>query len=180
MLPPSPSHPVNHTPNEVGKNIATIKEVVGHSGCRYLIQKILQEKTSPTQRVYLARYSSINLHVQIFLRQEPSAGDEAFILKDVPQSELKYLLNMYHVLRDNNTYLRVLRDTVPEQPMLVYKYFTGHLLKLVQKDLPIASTKQILKHTLLGLAALHEKNVVHTGKQGLSCAEDCQAMTDTT
>jgi serine/threonine protein kinase len=70
---------------------------------------------------------------------------------------------MYHNLC-TCPYLRVLQDTVPEHSMFVYKYFTDHLLSLAQKDLPLALTKRILKDTLRGLAALHDHNIVHTGK----------------
>ncbi len=48
--------------------------------------------------------------------------------------------------------------------MFVYKYFSDHLLGLVQEDLPIAFTKRILKNTLRGLAALHDQNITHAGK----------------
>lgn len=48
--------------------------------------------------------------------------------------------------------------------MFVYKYFTDDLLSLARKDLPIALVKRILKDTLRGLAALHDQNIVHTGK----------------
>lgn len=61
-------------------------------------------------------------------------------------------------------YLRLMQDTVPEQSIFVYKYFNDHLLSLAQKDLSIALTKRILKDTLRGLAALHDKNIVHTGR----------------
>lgn len=54
--------------------------------------------------------------------------------------------------------------------MFVYNYFTDHLLGLAQKDLPIALTKRILKDTLRGLAALHDRNFVHTGKLRLLLA----------
>lgn len=65
---------------------------------------------------------------------------------------------MYHDLR-SCPYLRLLEDTIQEQSMFVYKYFTGHLLSLAQKDLPIALTKRVLKDTLRGLAVLHDQNI---------------------
>jgi serine/threonine protein kinase len=76
---------------------------------------------------------------------------------------------MYRKLR-GCPYLRLPQDTVPEQSIFVYKYFSDDLLSLVQKDLPIALTKRILKDTLRGLAALHDQNIIHTGKLGLYCA----------
>ncbi len=174
----SPSS-VNHTSNKIAKTVSTVTEVVGNSGCRYLIQEILQEKGSPMRRVYLARYEILNLicHYASFLKVGPSDGKESFVLKDVPQSDFEYLLDLYRGLR-SSPYLRLLHDTVPEESMLVYKYFTSNLLNLVQKDLPIAQTKRNLKHTLHGLAALHEQNIVHTGKRDLSCADGSYAVTD--
>ncbi|KAL9119080.1 MAG: hypothetical protein Q9187_004366 [Circinaria calcarea] len=118
-------------------------ELVGKSGRRYLIERVLQEKVIPPHRVYLA-----------------NAGNQKFILKDVSQSDFEYYQDMYHSLR-SCPYLRLLQDTVPEQSMFVYNYFTDHLLSLAQNDLPIALTKRILKDTLRGLEALHDQNIVH-------------------
>lgn len=47
---------------------------------------------------------------------------------------------------------------------------TDHLLNLAQEDLPLPLTKRILKDTLQGLAALHDQNIVHTGRQDRSQA----------
>ena len=52
--------------------------------------------------------------------------------------------------------------------MFVYKYFTGHLLSLAQKDMPLVLTKRILKDTLRGLAALHDQHIVHAGNYAFS------------
>lgn len=70
---------------------------------------------------------------------------------------------MYRRL-SNNQFLRVSEDVVPEQSIFVYKYLADHLLSFVQKDLPVLVNKRILQDTLRGLAALHEQNIVHTGK----------------
>jgi serine/threonine protein kinase len=71
---------------------------------------------------------------------------------------------MYRSLR-SCPYLRLSQDVILEQSTLVYVYFTDHLLNLAQKDLPLALTKRILKDTLRGLVALHDQNIVHTGRQ---------------
>jgi serine/threonine protein kinase len=78
---------------------------------------------------------------------------------------------MYRKLR-GCPYLRLSHDIVPKPSMFVYKYFSDHLLSLVQEDLSIALTKRILKDTLRGLAALHDQNIVHAGKLWLYCARD--------
>ncbi|GBF62393.1 hypothetical protein TMEN_4933 [Trichophyton mentagrophytes] len=46
--------------------------------------------------------------------------------------------------------------------MFVFEYFTGHLLRLAQNDLPLQVTKRILKDALRGLAELQNRNIVHT------------------
>jgi hypothetical protein len=50
--------------------------------------------------------------------------------------------------------------------MFVYRYHADHLLSFARQDLPVFVSKRILRDTLRGLAALHERNVVHTGKLG--------------
>lgn len=47
--------------------------------------------------------------------------------------------------------------------MFVFEHFTGHLLNLAQKYLPLIVIKKILKNALTGLAELHDRDVVHTG-----------------
>jgi hypothetical protein len=51
--------------------------------------------------------------------------------------------------------------------MFVYKYLNGHLLSLAQKNLALQATKRILKYALQGLAALHDQDIVHTGRSRL-------------
>lgn len=89
-----------------------------------------------------------------------SAEDQKWIIKDISPFKFENLQSIYHGLR-GCPYLRQLHDTVPEQSLFVFKYCTGHLLCLIQKDLPIALTKQILKDALRGLAELHNHNFVH-------------------
>jgi hypothetical protein len=70
---------------------------------------------------------------------------------------------MYYGL-NNSQFLRLSEDVVPEQSIFVYRYLADHLLSFVRKELSVPVTKRILKDTLRGLAALHEQNIVHTGK----------------
>jgi len=56
-----------------------------------------------------------------------------------------------------------MHDTILDKSMFVFKCFDDHLLRLAQKDLPIAVTKSILKDALCGIAELHDQNIVHTG-----------------
>ena len=50
--------------------------------------------------------------------------------------------------------------------MFVYGYFADDLLSFARQDLPVLFRKRILRDRLRGLAALHERNIVHTGKLG--------------
>ncbi len=68
---------------------------------------------------------------------------------------------MFNNLR-KSPYIRVADDAIPEQSMFAYRYFKDHLLSFAQKDIPLALIKRILRDSLRGIAALHEKGIVHT------------------
>ena len=98
-----------------------------------------------------------------------SAKDERkYVLKNIFHTEFEYQLNMQTPLRDCPN-LRVVIDTVPEHLLFVYNYCTDHLLKLAEKEnLSDATKKRILRDALVGLADLHEHNILHGGKQSRS------------
>lgn len=85
-----------------------------------------------------------------------------FILKDIVEDQFKYYHDMYNAL--SSPYVRSLEDTVSKQSIFIYKYLNGHLLELAQKNLALQETKRVLKDALRGLAALHDQDIVHTGK----------------
>lgn len=92
----------------------------------------------------------------------PSSDDQRFILKEVAEPDFNYYRDIYRDLK--SPYLRLLSDTVPEQSLLVFRYFRDHFLRMApQMDLPIDVTKRILRDVLRGIAALHEQDIVHTG-----------------
>ena len=68
---------------------------------------------------------------------------------------------MFNDLR-GSPYIRVSNDAVPDQSFFVYKYFRNQLLSFVQKDIPLPTTKRILRDALRGIATLHDKGIVHT------------------
>jgi len=68
---------------------------------------------------------------------------------------------MFNDLRQS-PYVRVADDSIPDQSMFAYKYVKDHLLSFSQKDVPLPLTKRILRDSLRGIAALHEKGIVHT------------------
>lgn len=62
----------------------------------------------------------------------------------------------------SSPYLRAADDAIPEQGMFAYKYMKDDLLSLAEKDVPLPSMKRILRDSLRGLVALHDKGIVHT------------------
>jgi len=140
-----------------------LKEYIGQSGCHYSIERVLQEETSPLRRVYLATQVNLitlyNLRAYCFL----SANNQNFILKYIHEVNLTDLQDINNRLRGSANHVRLVKDAIPEKSMFVFQYFDDHLLRLAQKDLPIAVTKQILKDALRGIAELHDQDIVHTG-----------------
>ncbi|KAL8978782.1 MAG: hypothetical protein Q9177_006310 [Variospora cf. flavescens] len=129
--------------HETQSTIHTNEKLVGQSGRRYLIERVLQSKEFPPSNVYLT-----------------TCGNQKFVVKNI-LAEFKYYQDMQRALHGSR-YLRLLQDTIPDRSMFVYKYLNDHLLFLAQKDLPLLLTKRILKDTLRGLAELHHQNIVHT------------------
>lgn len=121
------------------------KGYIGQSGCHYSIERVLQEETSPLRRVYVA-----------------TASNQKFILKYVHEVNFKDLQDINNKLRGGANHVRLVNDLIPEKSMFVFQYFAGHLLRLVQKGLPLAVTKRILKDALRGIAELHDQDIVHT------------------
>lgn len=68
---------------------------------------------------------------------------------------------MFDHLR-RSPYVRVADDTIPDRSMFAYKYVKDHLLSFAQKDVSVSLRKRILRDSLRGIAALHEKGIVHT------------------
>jgi serine/threonine protein kinase len=123
-------------------------EFTGQSGTKYTVIKTLQEEKFPPRRVYLAL---------------DSRGEKA-ILKYIHEVNYSYLVDeIYGRLRNNTHYLRLYKDVIPGKSMFVFEHFTGHLLQLAQKRLPILTTKEILKQALLGIAEMHDQEIIHTG-----------------
>lgn len=123
-------------------------EFTGQSGNKYTVIKTLQEEKFPPRRVYLA---------------SNPRGEQA-ILKYIHEVNYSYLVDeIYGRLRNDTKYLRLYKDAIPEKSMFVFEHFTGHLLQLAQQGLPISTTKRILKEVLLGIAEMHDQDIVHTG-----------------
>ncbi|EFR00767.1 serine/threonine protein kinase [Nannizzia gypsea CBS 118893] len=120
------------------------EKYTGKSGRDYKIEKTLQEETFPPLRVCLA-----------------TAGDQKFILKYIHPVNFEDLQDLNNRLL-GATHVRIPQDVLPGRSMFVFEYFTGHLLRIAQYDLPLEMTKRILKDALRGLAELHDRDIVHT------------------
>ncbi|KAJ5952025.1 uncharacterized protein N7479_010438 [Penicillium vulpinum] len=117
----------------------------GLSGRTYTIEHILQEEVSPPREVYRA-----------------SVDGHKFILKYLYPVNFEDLQEVNNRLHGNTSHVRLAVDTIPDKSMFVFEHFTGHLLTLAQKDLPLMLTKKVLKNVLTGLAELHDQDIVHT------------------
>lgn len=84
-------------------------------------------------------------------------------MKEVPQ-DWNARLQIYNLI-GSNPFIRNLVDTVPERKIFVFDHLQTNLLQLAQKDLPQSAMKHILKCTLSGIAAMHEKGIVHNGSR---------------
>ena len=133
----------------------------GRSGRQYGIERALQDKGRLLSRVFLATYVPTRASTGFQLNYYRS-GDERFILKEIPRNNYKSRLEIYRRL-GSYPYVRGLEDTCPDQSIFVFKYLKENLLGLVQKNLPITTTKNILRDALRGLAAMHDKDIVHNG-----------------
>jgi hypothetical protein len=86
-----------------------------------------------------------------------------YVLKDVPRDFKKYEVMYKHLA--GSKYIRTLDDTIPERSMFVFRFYPTHLLHLIQLRPDDATTKRILRDVLRGIAELHAKRFLHTGKQ---------------
>lgn len=87
--------------------------------------------------------------------------EEDFVLRNVPG--FGYLLEVYQKI-DDYPHLRLPQDSMAERSMFVYRYLTTDFLNLpVKTELPLDTTKRVLRDALKDLAALHDNNIMHNG-----------------
>ncbi|KAF2768659.1 kinase-like protein [Teratosphaeria nubilosa] len=73
-------------------------------------------------------------------------------------------LGIYKLI-GSSPFVRNLVDTAPDQKIFIFEYLQTNLFRLAQKDVPQSTMIYILKCTLSGIAAIHEKGVVHNGNR---------------
>ncbi|EFR02289.1 CMGC/CDK protein kinase [Nannizzia gypsea CBS 118893] len=81
--------------------------------------------------------------------------------KNIVHTEFQYQLGLQAPLIGCHN-LRVVIDTVPGHLLFMYDFFNEDLLDLARNDnLSYAARKRILREALTGLAALHERGILH-------------------
>lgn len=91
-----------------------------------------------------------------------SNENERYVVKEVPQ-DFAMREAIYQRI-GNSPYVRTPSDSLPSRRMFIFPYLDENLLQLGQTNLPFTAVKSILKRALLGLAMLHERDIVHNGK----------------
>ncbi|EEY23048.1 conserved hypothetical protein [Verticillium alfalfae VaMs.102] len=91
------------------------------------------------------------------------SGEESFILKRVPRPFYDLSLRLAAEFTGSRR-LRMHIDCNPEEGILVYPYFRGTLLDLVQEDpdFPPAERRKILRRVGEAIQELHAKDWMHT------------------
>ncbi|KFZ01728.1 hypothetical protein V501_09833 [Pseudogymnoascus sp. VKM F-4519 (FW-2642)] len=123
--------------NKINKPVVGSR-LVSESGRQYTINCVLQEKDNRPEKVYLA-----------------SDDGHKFVFKEVPPSMFEPACDMQRdlIAHERSSYLRLMRDSIPEQSILIYDYATDHLLSLAQKEIPLATRKRILRDALRDVKA---------------------------
>ncbi|CZT12554.1 uncharacterized protein RCO7_11469 [Rhynchosporium graminicola] len=117
--------------------------IQGYSGRIYTIGESIVERRDPLLCVYRA-----------------SVEGKKFILKNMIPGEYEYQKD----LQESVSYcphLRTIVDGVPGPDLFIYPFLETNLLQFSQNKLLDTTRKFILKNALVGLATLHEKNIIH-------------------
>ncbi|KAF1920696.1 calcium/calmodulin dependent protein kinase-like protein [Ampelomyces quisqualis] len=133
-------------PVRVHQAARMISTLVGQSGRKYNLQKVLQRHPKkPELSVCLALCDKM-----------------PYVVKPVSPSILEHLQEFQAEFK-SHARLRVHVDKIENESILVYEYFKTDLLALVENypPLPLRARKKILKEIGNTLAEMHEKNWIH-------------------
>jgi serine/threonine protein kinase len=141
---------------------AALTRVTGQSGRQYFVERLLQDRPSRHGRVYLATLviTINNEQMTERLTFPCRSRDRRYVLKTVPTTIYDRYKAMFDDLR-GTPYIHVAEDTDSEICAFIYPYRRDDLLSFAQQDVPLATTKRILRDVLRGIAALHAKRIVH-------------------
>lgn len=133
------------------------------SGRTYTIQEVLAERREPLLCVYRARYDpKLTLSADHALLILKSAEGRNFIVKNMIPGEYEYQQALQKPLASCPN-LRTVVDGLPGPELFIYPFLQTDFLQFSQKNLTEATRKSMLKKALVGLAALHDRNIIHTG-----------------
>lgn len=90
-----------------------------------------------------------------------SAEGRSYIAKQVIPGEYEYQQALQKPLFSCPN-LRTMVDGLPSPGLFIYLYLNPDFLQFSQNNLTEATRKSMFKSALFGLAALHEKNIIHT------------------
>ncbi|KAK4208214.1 kinase-like protein [Rhypophila decipiens] len=116
------------------------------SGKRYSVDEVLCERPASGRiwRVYRAKYEG-----------------KQFILKDIIPGDFQDILDLQKLVQ-HSPHVRTSVDSIPEGRMLVFAYLEKGLLHVDTTVLPPVARKAVIRDALVGLAHLHDKNIIHT------------------
>ncbi|KAI0479965.1 kinase domain-containing protein [Xylaria cf. heliscus] len=129
------------------KSASAISELAGLTGRRYLFKELIQDRPH-MGRLWLA-----------------TSGTEKFVLKDIPKDIFSNSNDDIRPRLREHLNIRLPSDTIRDQRIFVYRHFDDDFMSLVRKEISLRARKQILKASLQGLAELHDRDIVHLGKE---------------
>jgi len=92
-----------------------------------------------------------------------SSENETFVIKNLIPGEYEYQQNLQKQLSSCPN-LRTVIDGLPGPELFIYRFLQTDFLQFTQKNLTDATRKSMLRSALVGLAAMHDRNIIHTGK----------------
>jgi len=137
-------------------------KLCGQSGRTYTIEEVLAERRKPLLCVYRARYT-LNPTIRGSVLIAISAEGRDFIVKNMIPGEYQYQQDLQKPLSSCPN-LRTVIDGLPDAELFIYPFLQTDFLQFTQKNLTNATRKSMLKSALNGLVAMHDRNIIHTGK----------------
>ena len=111
--------------------------------------------------------SNLSRSFWVALLIEFRSGQNKYILKDITRDIYDKFTEEIQPRLCKTNHIRLPCDSISGQRVFVYKYMTDDFLSLVKRGISTRTRKQILKSCLLGIAEMHEQQVVHLGNKQL-------------
>lgn len=134
----------------------------GETRRTYTIQEVLKERLKPLLCVYRARYGLVSTLYGSVLTIRSAEGQN-FIIKNLLLGDYEYQQELQKPLSSCPN-LRTVVDGLPGPELFIYPFLQTDFLQFIQKNLTDVTRKSMLKSALAGLAAMHDRHIIHTGK----------------